>query len=179
LAQVDMRIDISPGDASWEAAEKLLDVVWPDDVVARLAWRDVVWAHAERRVMVREDASPHDLICHVGLYRRNALWNDKDVTIGGIGGVATRPDKRKSGVASAAMHAATECFVRDGNDFAVLFCEPRNYAFYRNLGWHQFEGELFAQQPQGRIRFEVMTAFVYDLKLAPRLGTIDLRGLPW
>jgi hypothetical protein len=38
---------------------------------------------------------------------------------------------------------------------------------------------LFAEQPQGRIRFETMTTFVYDLKLAPRSGIIDLRGLPW
>ena len=53
---VSMRIDISPGNSSWEAAEKLLDIVWPDDVVATLAWRDVKWAHADQRVMVREDA---------------------------------------------------------------------------------------------------------------------------
>ena len=53
---VSMRIDISPGNSSWEAAEKLLDIVWPDDVVATLAWRDVEWAHADQRVMVREDA---------------------------------------------------------------------------------------------------------------------------
>jgi aminoglycoside 2'-N-acetyltransferase I len=179
LAQVNMRIDISPGDPSWEAAEKLLDIVWPDEVVATLPWRDVVWARAERRVMVREDAPPHELVCHVGLFARSALWNDREVTIGGIGGVGTHPGKRKSGLASAAMKAATECFVRDGKDFAVLFCEPHNFAFYRSLGWHQFEGELFAEQPQGRIRFEAMATFVYDLKLAPRTGIIDLRGLPW
>ena len=174
-----MRIDISPGDPSWEAAEKLLDIVWPDDVVATLPWADVVWAHAERRVMVREDAWPHELVCHVGLFARTALWNDRQMMIGGIGGVATHPAKRKSGLATVAMQAATACFVRDGKDFAVLFCEPHNFAFYRGLGWHQFAGDLFAEQPHGRIRFEAMTTFVYDLKLAPRGGIIDLRGLPW
>lgn len=174
-----MRIDISPGDPSWEAAEPLLDIVWPDDVIATLAWRDVVWAHADRRVMVREDAPPHELVCHVGLYTRNVLWNDEDVTIGGIGGVATRPDRRKSGLATAAIAAAMECFARDEMDFALLFCEPHNFAFYRNLGWHRFTGEVFVEQPQGRIRFEAMAPFVHDLRLAPRGGVIDLRGLPW
>jgi aminoglycoside 2'-N-acetyltransferase I len=171
---VSMRIDISPGNSSWEAAEKLLDIVWPDEV-----WPGVVWAHADQRVMVREDASPHDLVCHVGLYARRAVWNDRDVTIGGIGGVATHPDKRKSGSATAAMQTAMQWFEREDMDFAVLFCEPRNYAFYRNLGWHRFEGDVFVEQPQGRVRFEVMAPFVFDLKLAPRGGTIDLRGLPW
>jgi len=176
---VSMRIDISPGNPSWEAAEKLLDVVWPDDVMATIAWRDVKWAHADQRVMVREDAPPHELVCHVGLFARVALWNDKEVTIGGIGGEATHPDKRRGGFATAAMQTAMQRFAHEDKDFAVLFCEPHNYAFYRSLGWHRFDGVVLAEQPQGRVRFEVMTTFVYDLKLAPRGGTIDLRGLPW
>jgi len=174
-----MRIDINPGDPSWEAAEKLLEIVWPPDVMETIVWRDVVWAHADRRVMVHADAPPYDLLCHVGLFVRNALWNDRAVTIGGIGGVATHPDKRGSGLATAAMRTAMECYAREHRDFAVLFCEPFNFAFYRSLGWHQFEGEVFAEQPQGRIRFDLMATFVYDLKLAPRGGAIDLRGLPW
>jgi hypothetical protein len=176
---VSMRIDISPGNSSWEAAEVLLDNVWPDHLMETLVWRDVVWAHADRRIMVREDAPPHDLVCHVGLFTRGALWNDRAVTVGGVGGVATHPNKRRSGFATAAMRTATQCFAGEDMDFAVLFCEPHNYAFYRHLGWHQFEGEVFAEQPQGRIRFDMMAAFVHDLKLAPRGGIIDLRGLPW
>jgi GNAT superfamily N-acetyltransferase len=174
-----MRIDISPGEPSWEAAERLLDIVWPDDVVATLAWADVVWAHAGRRVMIREDASPHELVCHVGLFERTASFNDKDVTIGGIGGVGTHPDRRGRGYATAGMRAATDCFAREHKDFALLFCEPHNHAFYRALGWRQFEGEVYVDQPQGRIRFEAMAPFTFDLKLAPRGGIIDLRGLPW
>ena len=174
-----MRIDISPGNPSWEAAEKLLDLVWPDEVVATLAWRDVVWDNAERRIMVREDAPPHELVCHVGLFARQVLWNDTEATIGGIGGVGTHPARRKSGLASEAMKLAVACFGREAKDFALLFCEPHNFAFYRNLGWHRFEGDVFVEQPQGRIRFEAMTPFVYHLRLAPRDGTIDLRGLPW
>lgn len=174
-----MRVDISPGGPSWEATEKLLDVVWPPHVMQTIVWRDVAWAHADRRIMVREDAPPHDLVCHAGLFTRNARWDDRDVTIGGVGGVATHPDKRKSGFATAAMKAAVDCFAREPKDFAVLFCEPYNFPFYRSLGWHQFEGDVFAEQPQGRIRFDLMATYVHDLRLAPRSGTIDLRGLPW
>ena len=176
-----MRIDISPGNSSWEAVETLVDeVVWPPHVVETLVWRDVAWAHADQRVIIRDDTPPHEVVCHVGLFTRPAaLWNDREVTIGGIGGVATHPDRRKRGMATAGMRAAVQCFAREGKDFAVLFCGPDKYAFYRNLGWHQFEGEVFVEQPQGRVRFDLMGTFVHDLKLAPRGGTIDLRGLPW
>ena len=104
--------------------------------------------------------APHEVVCHVGLFTRHAaLWNDREVTIGGIGGVATHPDRRKRGLASAGMQAAVQCFAREGKDFALLFCEPDKYAFYRNLGWHRFEGDVFAEQPHGRIRFDLMAAF--------------------
>jgi len=68
---------------------------------------------------------------------------------------------------------------RAGADFALLVCEPHNFAFYRGLGWRQFDGELFCEQPGGRVRFAAMTPFVFDLRLAPPGGAIDLCGLPW
>jgi len=37
-----MRSDISPADPSWEAAEKLPVIVWPDEIVATLPCADVV-----------------------------------------------------------------------------------------------------------------------------------------
>ncbi len=32
--------------------------------------------------------------------------------------------------------------------FAMLFCEPHNEAFYQARGWHPFQGEVYAEQPQ-------------------------------
>jgi hypothetical protein len=46
-------------------------------------------------------------------------------------------------------------------------------------GWKPFEGEIYAEQPQGRVRFEAIAPYVYELRRAPRQGTIDLCGLPW
>ena len=174
-----MRIDINPGDASWEAARPLLDIVWSPDIMARLAWRHIVWAHADARVLVSDGDIATPIICHVGLYSRQAIWNDTPVTIGGIGGVATHPERRKQGHASAAIAAGIARFRQSDADFGLLFCEPHNFAFYRGLGWHQFEGEVYAEQPEGRVRFAAMTPFVFDLRRSPRSGVIDLRGLPW
>jgi predicted acetyltransferase len=100
--------------------------------------------------------------------------------IAGIGGVATRSDLRRQGVASMVLQRAIE-EMRDayGADFGLLFCEPRLAPVYKRLGWHRFEGDVFVEQPQGRIRFVVTDPYVFDLKLAPREGAIDLCGLPW
>ena len=85
-----------------------------------------------------------------------------------------------SGFASAAMRrAAQDIDEVDRPDFALLFCEPHNFPFYSRLGWRQFAGDVFVEQPHGRVRFEVMAAFVLDLRQQPRTGVIDLRGLPW
>lgn len=172
------RIEIVDGDAGWALAEPLLEAVWPPDVVATLPWKDVVWANPQRRVFSFDGAG--ELIGHIGLYRRDATWDGRAVTMGGVGGVATRKDGRHRGVASTAMRrAAGELEHAFGVDFAVLFCEPRHAPLYRSLGWRRFEGEVFVMQPAGRVRFAATDAYVLDLKLAPRTGVLDLRGLPW
>ena len=43
----------------------------------------------------------------------------------------------------------------------------------------RFKGEVYAEQPQGRVRFEAMAPFVFDFTRKPRDGVIDLCGLPW
>ena len=63
--------------------------------------------------------------------------------------------------------------------FALLFCEPHNEAFYAARGWHAFKGEVHAEQPGGKIRFEAMAPYVFDFTRKPRDGIIDLCGLPW
>jgi hypothetical protein len=67
-----------------------------------------------------------------------------------------------------------------GVDFGLLFCESRHAPLYQQLGWRLFEGEVFVEQPrQGRVRFSVIDPLVFDLKIAPRSGILDLCGLPW
>lgn len=103
-AGAGMRIEIRPGDTAWELAAPLFAAVWPPELRATFSWAHVVWANAERRVLVWSDAG--ELVCHVGVYARQAKWGDDTIRIGGIGGVITRQDSRKQGYASAAMGVA-------------------------------------------------------------------------
>jgi predicted acetyltransferase len=169
--EMSIEIDVLNGNTSWPAAEPLFNIVWSPEIMATVPWRDIKWAHADLRVLIETPAD--GLVCHVGIYFRTVTWNGRKLDIGGIGGVITHPDCRGQGYASVALrdHEAVE--------FALLFCEPHNFAFYQSRGWHPFEGEVYAEQPEGRVRFEAMAPFIFHIKRSPRQGVIDLCGLPW
>ena|SRR5207245_1971068 len=174
-----IEIDVLNGDASWKLAEPLFDAVWPPHIVATLPWAGVAFAHADLRVLVRDEAD--ELVCHVGIYHRKVTWNGRKLYAGGIGGVLTREDARGRGYASIALNAAIRT-LKDARsvDFALLFCEPYRAPFYIARGWKPFDGEIYAEQPdKGRGRFEAIVPHVFDLRRAPRQGEIDLCGLPW
>lgn len=190
--EMSIEIDVLNGDASWPRAEPLMKAVWPADVVEKLSWGHVKWANADLRVLIDapqdtpraglagQDLPGQGLACHVGIYVRDATWDGRKLQIGGIGGVSTRADCRGRGYATLALNAAIRT-LRDQEAvrFAMLFCEPHNEAFYQARGWHRFQGEVYAEQPQGRVRFEAMAPFVFDFTRKPRDGIIDLCGLPW
>jgi hypothetical protein len=171
-------IEIKASDVGWPQAAPLLKAVWPSEVVAKLPWRDVVWANPDQRLLAfnREN----EIICHLAIVLRDATWDGRAVKIGGIGGVATREDSRGQGVASTAMRRARhELQETYKADFGLLFCEPRHASLYVTLGWHPFKGDVFVIQPQGRVRFGATDPYVFDLRIAPRAGVLDLCGLPW
>jgi len=129
-------------------------------------------------VLVRDEL--YDVVSHVGIYRREATWNGRKVIIGGVGGVLTREDKRRRGYATVALDAAIHTLKEEGaTDFGLLFCEPRRAPFYIARGWVPFEGDIYAEQPGGRIRFTATLPHVFDIRRKLHRGTIDLRGLPW
>jgi aminoglycoside 2'-N-acetyltransferase I len=175
---MSIEIDILNGSKSWPIAEPLFNEVWPRHVVEKLSWGHIQWGHPELRVLIEGPSG--GLACHIGLYFRTVSWNGRKYHVGGIGGVMTKPEHRRQGYASMALDAAIQT-LRDHEavQFALLVCEPHNIAFYQSRGWHPFAGEIYAEQPQGRVLFEAMSPFVFDLKRAPRQGVIDLCGLPW
>jgi predicted acetyltransferase len=175
---MSLEIDVLNGNTSWPAAEPLFNMVWSPEIMASLPWRDVKWAHADLRVLV--ETPDAGLVSHVGLYFREVTWNGRKLHVGGVGGVMTHPDHRRRGYSSVALDAAIRT-MRDREDvqFALLLCEPHNSAFYRSRGWHPFEGEVWVEQPEGRIRFEAMSPLIFHIKRSPRQGVIDLCGLPW
>jgi aminoglycoside 2'-N-acetyltransferase I len=175
---MSIEIDVLNADASWPMVEPLFNAVWPPEIVEKLPWAGIVFAEADLRVLV--EADPEGVVCHVGIFRREITWNGRKMRAGGIGGVLTREDVRRRGYASVALNAAIQTLKDEGSaDFALLFCEPRHAPFYVSRGWKPFDGEIYAEQPEGRVRFEAIAPYVYSLKRAPLKGVIDLCGQPW
>jgi aminoglycoside 2'-N-acetyltransferase I len=169
-------IEILNGNEGWPLAEALDAQCYPPEVMATIVWRDVTWAHADKRIFVRLDGEP---VCHAGLYLRAAKDGERDVRVCGIGGVMTLERARKQGCASAAMKTAAKIVKEDDCDFGLLFCEPHNVAFYESLGWRIFTGDVYCEQPEGRIKFDMMHAMLLPVRAAPQSQMIDLCGLPW
>lgn len=176
---MSIEIELVSGNQGWPRAKGLLEAVWPPSEKEKLSWGHVKWARADLRVVIETDDG--ELACHAGIYFRTVTWNGQKVHVGGVGGIATRADQRRRGYASIALNAAVHTMRdHDAAQFALLFCEPHNFDFYQSRGWQPFVGTVFAEQPEGKIRFEAMAPFVLDLKRrAPTLGTLDLCGLPW
>jgi predicted acetyltransferase len=175
---MSIEIDILNGSGSWPTAEPLFDAIWPPQVLQQKPWGHLKWAHADLRVLI--EAPSGGLACHVGIYFRTVSWNGRKVHIGGIGGVMTREDCRGRGYASIALNAAVQTLRdHDAVQFALLFCEPHHFGFYQARGWQPFSGDILAEQPGGKIRYDALAPLVFEIRRAPRQGTIDLCGLPW
>jgi GNAT superfamily N-acetyltransferase len=169
-----MRIDILDGDAGWPVVEALDREVWPPETMATVIWRDVVWAHADKRVIAWEG---EHVVAHAGLFFRDGSLDGTHARMCGIGGVMTAPDRRRQGLAGAVMMRAAQAM--DGVDFGLLFCEPHNVNLYGGLGWRVFDGTVACTQPMGAMMFDLMPAMCLPRRLAPARGAIDLCGLPW
>jgi hypothetical protein len=173
---MSISVEIHDGEAGWPLAEALDRECYPPEVMATIIWRDVTWAHADTRILVRE---LDKTVCHVGLYFRDGKDGEAPSRIGGIGGVMTSPAVRGRGHAGRAMRLAADMMEYQSCDFGLLFCEPKTIAFYERLGWRTFEGDTFCDQPSGRVKFDMMRTMVLPMKSEPRSRVIDLCGLPW
>jgi GNAT superfamily N-acetyltransferase len=77
------------------------------------------------------------------IFRRKLSLDRESIEFGGIGSVATRPESRKQGYASALLERAGDMMRHEGMSGALLFTSI--HPFYERLGWNivrQFEWDL-------------------------------------
>ena len=161
-----------------EALEVLSAAVYPPIEGALPSGEPVTWASPQWAFLLWEE---NELVTHVGLLEREILQDGRLRRIGGLGAVATHPAKQGQGLASLALREAAKWFDTDlGVPYALLFCRLTLIPFYERLLWKEFMGQVFVEQPQGRINFTANVAMVLDVREpAPLGGILDLNGLPW
>ncbi|HEX8292306.1 MAG TPA: GNAT family N-acetyltransferase, partial [Pyrinomonadaceae bacterium] len=98
------------------------------------------WRPKDYHFITEEDGRP---LSHVGVVKTAVGVAGRQVTVGGVGGVATRPKAQGRGLVHAAMLQAAE-FIRHelGAEFGMLFCLPRLEPFYARQGWQAVEDEV-------------------------------------
>ena len=171
-----MRIEVFDGEPGWAVVEALDREVYTPEYMATAIWRDVVWAHADKRIVIFDDQKA---VCHAGVFFRDGLLDGAPVRLCGIGGVMTSPSARKKGCAGAVMTRAAQLMEEEGIDFGLLFCERHNLELYGNLGWRIFSGAVHCVQPSGPMTFDLMPTMILPVRMTPDSGKIDLCGLPW
>lgn len=177
-----MHIEFVPteefSDQQKHALAQLRAAVYPPEVLATLPGIKFSWAGPQWSVLVWEE---EDLVSRVGLLVREIVSNGENKSIGGIGGVMTHPEQQGKGYASKAMHAASKIFDEEWKvAFALLFCRPHLVEFYKRMLWKPFQGQVFVEQPEGKVEFSANGAMVLDInEAAPLNGSLDLNGLPW
>jgi GNAT superfamily N-acetyltransferase len=162
--RIDRLDDLAFNSDSDEAEEPDLfnDLEWSSSDVMLLGWLD------------------DELVSQVGILRREILVGGKPLWVGGIGGVATLPDRQGKGYAGKLMRRA-ETYMRDemGVPFGLLICGWARIPMYAHLGWELVAGAW-------RVVYKGGTALVPDNIMALRLsdqawpaGEIDICGKPW
>lgn len=169
---------------SWNEEERaalraLSDAVYPERESANWPGRFLEWAPAEWGVAVRNDRG--ELVSYAGLLVRRGRHEGHPVEMGGVGGVKTHPLHRGAGHASAAMREAQRFFIEQSTvDFGLLVCDDSLIPYYGRLGWEPFHGEMFTEQPEGKVKFTFNRVMVLPVSgAAPGKGVIDLNGPPW
>lgn len=135
------------------------------------------WRPKPFHFITEEDGRP---LSHVGLVKTAVSVGGRQLTVGGVGGVATRPEAQGRHLVYAAMRQAAEFICHElGAEFGMLFCLPRLEAFYARQGWLALEDEVEIEQPAGRV------VWPYRVMVRPcgervwPAGRVEVGGLPW
>lgn len=154
-----------------------------DERRALLEWLDETFHWNERYADFQWHAevvsSDGERLAHVGVVPRTIDVGGRDVDVVLVGGVLTRPQWRRRGLARMALERMEAVVPRHvGARFGLLFCVSHLVPFYARMGWELTYGPLTYEQPDGprRRRGPVM---VKRFSADPfPVGPIDLRGLP-
>lgn len=135
------------------------------------------WRPKDYHFITEEDGR---LLSHVGVLKTTVKAGGRDVTVGGVGGVVTRPEAQGRRLVHDAMQRAAAFFCGELKvDSGMLFCLQRLSSFYERQGWRLLEEETEFQQPSGRIvsPFRVMVLPCGDYEWPS--GRVEVAGLPW
>lgn len=134
------------------------------------------WSPPQWGAFVRDEG---ELVSYTGVVMREVVADGSSVLGGGIGGVATHPERRGRGYAPLGMGRALDFMHSSGVHFALLVCREELVAYYESLGWRRFSGRTLVTQHGEPEVFTFNEVMVGDVVGKAPTQTIDLQGPPW
>lgn len=137
----------------------------------------------EYRLWLENDTG--DMVAHLDFERRVIGVGDVDVSIVGVGEVATHPDWQGQGIGRQLMQAFRAVLVDDLQvDFGYLQCREVVVSFYERVGWHRIhqqirEIDIKTGEPIIGNGPAMIFPVACTLDEWPQSGLVDLRGLAW
>jgi nodulation protein A len=169
-------------DADNEAIKRLLVAAFPRHV-AIFSAASYWGARPEFRLWL--ETPDRTMVAHLDIERRAILVGHHDVTVAGVGEVATHPDWQGKGIGRrlmAELHAILRAQLPV--PFGFLNCREAVVGFYASIGWHRVTQSMREIDPHtGQWTEHTGPAMILPvlepIEAWPHEGLIDLRGLPW
>lgn len=135
------------------------------------------WRPKDYHFVTEEDGRP---LSHVGVLKTAVKAGGREVTVGGVGAVVTRPEAVGRRFVHEAMRRAALFMCEELRvEAGMLFCLERLAPFYARQGWRLVEDEAEFDQPAGRIvspyRVMVLPCGGYEWPA----GRVEVGGFPW
>jgi GNAT superfamily N-acetyltransferase len=114
------------------------------------------------------------------ILQHSVAINDKQVLVGGVGGVITMPAFQRQGHSTAVLNYLTD-YLRNQLKlpFGMLFCRPALVPFYGRFGWQLIADTVYVEQPNGVIASPLPVMYAsYSNQPWPK-GIVQLNSQPW
>jgi aminoglycoside 2'-N-acetyltransferase I len=113
-----------------------------------------------------------ELVAHGAVVGRTLVAGERALRTGYVEGVATRADRRGTGLATLVMREVGRV-VAEGYELGALGDGSGIPGFYQRLGWETWQGPTFVAAPGGRQRTAEEDGSILVLR-TPATGELDL-----
>jgi aminoglycoside 2'-N-acetyltransferase I len=115
-----------------------------------------------------------EVVAHGAVVARRLWAGERALATGYVEGVATREDRRGTGLATLVMREVGRV-VAEGYELGALGDGSGIPGFYQRLGWETWRGPTFVAAPGGRLRTAEEDGSILVLR-TPATGELDLGG---
>jgi aminoglycoside 2'-N-acetyltransferase I len=129
------------------------------------------WDHAlgGTHFLIEDGGEP---VAHASVVERALEAGGRTLRTGYVEAVATRPDRRRAGLGTSIMRAATD-HIRNAFELGALGTDL--FDFYERLGWERWRGPTSVRTDEGAVRTPDEDGFIMVLR-TPATTALDLEA---